>query len=318
MTTSTPQTVTTGLPEMDWFLPAIETRGTLGQAFAAVNHSLALKLHLVETLQHQLCHNSGRLDHVSDLKNQVKKLEGTLTFRLGMLSPDRPGGWFRQNMNQGTGPFGSPILSEPILGPYETKKIVTLKFLLKKSYKNGEILDLPFTKKTPCLWLTLLSLNHRWHQISQVAGPWGSFDLATYNATSLPTTVASPALHTFLVRVQKALTEIRHELDECYRVLWQACEAFWKHQLQAPHGNPTRGQPGSGGASQHKRAHATVGDQRIQSALRLMNLSQLPSARDLKKRYHELARRWHPDVKGGSEARFNQLTASYQTLLREL
>ena len=47
-----------------------------------------------------------------------------------------------------------------------------------------------------------------------------------------------------------------------------------------------------------------------------MGFSTLPSMNELKKKYRELARAYHPDA-GGDEAKFKQLTESYSLLVKK-
>ena len=51
-----------------------------------------------------------------------------------------------------------------------------------------------------------------------------------------------------------------------------------------------------------------------QIALKIMQLPYTASRKDIKAKYHELARKRHPDKKGGSAAAFQQLTSAYEAL----
>ena len=54
-----------------------------------------------------------------------------------------------------------------------------------------------------------------------------------------------------------------------------------------------------------------------QTALTLMGFSDMPTMDDLKKKYRELARTYHPDA-GGDEAKFKELTESYALLTHKI
>ena len=51
-----------------------------------------------------------------------------------------------------------------------------------------------------------------------------------------------------------------------------------------------------------------------QIALKIMGLPNMASSKDIKKKYHQLARTRHPDKKGGSAAAFQQLHSAYECL----
>ena len=51
-----------------------------------------------------------------------------------------------------------------------------------------------------------------------------------------------------------------------------------------------------------------------QIALKIMGLPNTASSKDIKAKYHQLARTRHPDKKGGSAAAFQQLHSAYECL----
>ena len=153
--------------EKDWFLPAILSTGGVSQSFKAVGKSLEDKLSFIHCLNTNLSSYQGKSsDSITELRNRIEELENTLTFRLGMLSPDRPGAWFRENMNQGSGPFGSSILSEPVLAPYEINKLAKVRYALKNSFEQqireslnnlDSFMSSPYRFKSPKTALSLLN-----------------------------------------------------------------------------------------------------------------------------------------------------------------
>lgn len=51
-----------------------------------------------------------------------------------------------------------------------------------------------------------------------------------------------------------------------------------------------------------------------QIALKIMGLPNTASSKDIKAKYHQLARKRHPDKKGGCTAAFQQLHSAYECL----
>ena len=51
-----------------------------------------------------------------------------------------------------------------------------------------------------------------------------------------------------------------------------------------------------------------------QIALKIMGLPNTASSKDIKAKYHQLARTRHPDKKGGCTAAFQQLHSAYECL----
>lgn len=299
--------------DQDWFLPAILSNGSVSHSFREVSTRLENKLTLIQCLNTNLSSYQGKsTDSISELRKRIGELSNTMTFRLGMLSPERPGAWFRENMNQGSGPFGSRVLSEPILAPYDVAKIANIRFQLKNSFQQRNILDIPFERKEPCLWLTLLNLNRCWEEIDRLPSPHRELRLSEL-PSSIPSELKSPSLHAFLTKVNESQLSARQELDSCFAKLWNACEAFWQVQIKIAEKENSQ-------KKERRRCKQDISSFRNSDirALQFMNFSSLPDARTLKSRYHNLAQRYHPDRPGGCEDSFKRLTLSYSQLMKRI
>ena len=314
----------------DWFLPAILSHGSVGQSFRLVSKNLERKISLLRCLNTNLCAYQGKSsDSITELQRRIELLSNTLTFRLGMLSPERPGGWFRENPHQGTGPFGSPILSEPVLAAYDIKDLDLLQSRLEESFEKRTLLEIPFSENTPCLWLTLLSLNRFWQEIDQLPSPFKHLRLSRL-PSELPLEFQTPSLVAFLGKVRESQEGARQSLDLCYEKMRQACLLFWQAQRacqnnrQAKRAQNTaqnttqkkheKAPPQGGKKPPPKTPRFGLADSR---ALRFMNFSTLPSSVELKKRYRAMAQKLHPDRPGGCEESFKRLTLSYAQLVKK-
>lgn len=295
---------------LDWFLPAIQQGGSVVQGFRAVADALTRKSEFIRCLNQNLSAYQGRsTDSITELRRRIREFDNTLTFRLGMLSPERPGAWFRPNMNQGTGPFGASVLSEPILNPYELKDLGGVETALAESYRRRTILPIPFSKKEPCLWLTLLSLNQCWEEVDVLSPPFRHLRISALPEV-LPPDFESAALKAFLIRVKTSQQGAREEMDRCYAKLFHACEAFWDLQ-RASYVREQDKTRRSRGAQQKSPPVKKLADIR---ALQFMKFSDFPDPKTLKQRYRALAQELHPDRPGGCADAFHQLRASYSHL----
>ncbi len=299
----------------DWFLPAITAAGSVFDSFQAVQAELSHKLGFTQALLTSLCAaKSDRADRVSELNAKVKKFQATLQFRLGMLAPTRPGAWFRENMNQAKSPFGTQILSEPVLAPYDINRLDDIRAALRESFLSGRIVAIPFNAYDACLWLTLLTLNQDWHTIDRLPAPFEKLYLSRMPG-GLPAELQSPALHAFLGKVNAVFNQTKAELDDAYKKLWEACEAFWREQRRTIQGATAR--------AEKRRKRPPIKEKPVYAmqdyrALQFMSFAELPDRSMLKKRYRDLALAYHPDVQGGSEEKFLRLKQCYQHLIKRL
>ena len=302
----------------DWFLPAIYAAGGVESCFTAVLSSLSAKQHFVLCLKKNLCEFEGRSsDSISNLAKQVKEIEDTLSFRIGMLSPARPGAWFRENMNQGAGLFGNEVLSEPIFAKYDAKSLSQLEAALVKSFDSRSILPLPMAEG-PSIWRSLLRLNVAWEGIDTLSQPFVGIRLSDL-PDSLPKNLWTPSLSAFLDKVNEAHIGVRDSLDNCYKKLLDKSKDFWscqREQTSRPTRSDFKGTPPKADSSKlNSRCRLTVSDFR---ALEFMRFNKLPSKKDLRQRYIKLAHSYHPDRPDGNEERFKKLAEHYAHLCHRI
>ena len=311
----------------DWFLPAIEAEGGVSDCFAAVTASLDVKRNFIKSLRKKLCEFHGKsTDSISELEKKVKEVWDTLHFRIGMLSPDRPGAWFRVNMNQGPGLFNNGVLTEPIFGKYEANAAGLLEESLAKSFHDRTILTMPMDRGG-CIWLSLLKLNVSWDELDRLDRPFLGLRLSEL-PDALPLDLQTPSLIAFLDKVNEAHIRVRENLDSCYEKLMACSKEFWAFQNQNQ-------KNGAGASSRKSRFHqqskskqAKDGDRargarrasgRLPSvfdmrALEFMRFDDFPNRQELRQRYLTLANDYHPDKPGGNEERFKQLSQFYSHL----
>lgn len=304
-------------PQSDWFLPAILASGSLDASFGAVRVDLEKKRELILALEHSLCEKKGGAsDRISVLIRRAKELEETLSFRMGMLSPDRPGAWFRIHMNQGSGIFSGQVLSEPIFCPFPEEKAMSVRYSLKKFYREGIRGEIPFFQGGSCLWLRLLDLNATWYEIDRLQGAhMGTLSLMSICATP-PGFAASHALARFLDNVMPYHQKARDLLDACHEHLAEASEKFFMQERGQGFRFDSFSEPES--KTPPRRQASLPRSPKDQSSLRIFNFTSYPDRATLKERYRELAKCWHPDRPTGCEEKFQKLHLAYKHLLQQI
>ena len=263
---------------------------------------------------------------ISELEKKVKEVWDTLHFRIGMLSPDRPGAWFRVNMNQGPGLFNNGVLTEPIFGKYEASAAGLLEESLAKSFHDRTILTLPMDKDGS-IWLSLLKLNMSWDELDRLDKPFLGLRLSEL-PDALPLDLQTPSLIAFLDKVNEAHIRVRENLDSCYEKLMTCSKEFWAFQSQSQ--KKSEGST-SGKSRFHQQSKSKQGKDRERSrgarsgasrlpsvfdmrALEFMRFDEFPNRQELRQRYLTLANDCHPDKPGGNEERFKQLSQFYSHL----
>ncbi|MBF0442045.1 MAG: J domain-containing protein [Oligoflexales bacterium] len=315
----------------DWFCLAIDSQLGVFDCLEKVIRHHRKKIALVSSLQDNLCHNSrDSTDSISELKRKLKTFENTLTFRLGLLSPERTGAWFRKSLTGDNSALFNNILSEPVFSAFLPEDLPKLKMAIELSWHNREILNLPFTSKTPCLWYTLLSLNREWGQINSLKNLDQPLKLEELPET-LPDEYCSPSLISFLINVKSLLLSARSDLDRCYEMLLGASRKFWEFQEALIRKKDIYEAYAS---SQRKSKNSRAEELRSQfrerrkakqettqaipqndlEALRFMEFDTYPDKSELRKKYLTLARKLHPDCQGGNEEDFKTLTRHYSHL----
>jgi len=326
----------------DWFLPAIETQGSVGACLDAVTADLHAKSSFISALRAGLVgKKTDGTDAITEMSSRVKSLENTLRFRLGMLQADRPGAWFRAPVSQTTGPFATSLIPEAVFAEYADASVDEVRRKLLRSWIDATDQNLPFKHQTPCLWRTVLQMNAELERINRLPSPWEGLRLDQM-PEALPEVLESRILRAFLIKVKAELVSVRARLDACYQQLVVASEALWNVQREAERAKEreqsraqareqTREQAGrwrdqaaetrdefrkrrqSAQKERAQEARQSVRTSGDLEALRYMGFEKLPSADELRQRYLFLAKTYHPD-RGGSEDKFKMLTRAYRQL----
>jgi len=306
----------------DWFIGAIETKGSVGACLSAVSDELSSRQKFVELLKAKIVKPESTLDNVSDLATRIKSLENTLRFRLGILRPERPGAWFRAPAATSTGPFASTLLSEPVFSLYRPEDVDKVRKSLKVAWESKSITNLPFEQNEPSLWKSLLCLSLELEQLINLPEPFDSFKLDEL-PNGLPPSLDSKALRAFLLNVASELKNARLKLDDCYKQLLDSSDRLWiyqKEQSKRTHRRDFRS-PGQDRiddvrAEFQKRRQAAmpIRNSVDSEALQFMGFRDFPTPEILKQRYLILAKKLHPDANLGMDEDFKFLTKSFAHL----
>jgi len=318
----------------DWFMPAIESAGTVAQSLDAVLDELSRRVTFIQALRANLDRSLPRgTDAVTDLGHRIRALENTLRFRLGILRPDRPAAWFRAPAAQATGPFSSTVLEEPVFGPYEARDAERVQGVLAEAWQTLRASGLPFKDASSCLWRTLLTLNVELERVAQLPAPYEEMRLDQLPDDLLPA-LESRALRAFLLNVRSEMQAARLRLDACHAQLLEASERLWAYQLEQERAERLRAAPGPKTSGPRVRAGSPADDLREElkrrraatgqlraflsptdvEALQVMGFDELPSVDALRQRYIAMAKRLHPDLQGGSDQGFKRLASAYSHL----
>ncbi|SMF06706.1 hypothetical protein SAMN06296036_104155 [Pseudobacteriovorax antillogorgiicola] len=266
------------------------------------------RLFLVKSLRQALCtHRGDSSDSISHLRKKVEGLRRTFELRLGILSQARHQAWFRQSHATEWGPFPGNVRKDAVFVYFSPEKARKLRNEVVRAWQEGET-ELESLPPGPCLWRYLLDLNHQWYSICQLASPYQDLRLNEL-PEGLPDDLACRSIHAFLLKVRGAVDGARTDLDHCFQVLFKASETF----LNAYYQKPRSSGPGRQGAGRDRGIKSE-----LEESLRFFEFDRTPNARDLRKRYLELAKRCHPDVAGGDDDRFKKLTHHYHQILKRL
>lgn len=305
----------------DWFLPAIETDGTVGECLSAVQQELDNRSAFVSALKKNLA-GTGNSDAVTSLSLRLKSIENTFRFRLSILRAERPGAWFRSPAATQTGPFSASIISEPVFAAYDAARVDEVRSELKQRWISGRCVDLPFDSAEPCLWRSLLELKSAWESLCVLPVPYQEYRFDRL-PDGLPKTLESRALRAFLLNVRTEIIAISERLEIAFEQLWIASERLWEYQKRRIQDTTSSAGRHSAYSTAH-RVRSEFRQRRIQmpslrsgqdsEALTCMGFSEFPSPDVLRQRYRELAKRWHPDLNKGNEEDFKRLNRAYSHL----
>ncbi len=311
------------LANTDWFAPAAAREQSVRQGLEAVETLLTRRQGFVAALSDNLVRlSSSEFDAITDLTRRIKQLDDSLQFRLGLLRPERVAAWFRPAATDAWGPFQSAMLREPVLPQYGPNDAGKLRHFVARAWQDGMTLQATFVKPGGSLLTMLLELNAQWHRITRMSEPFSEVDLAA-ESPALPEGLWSPMLALYLQKVRAALQQARQRLDQVYLESLQRCEQVWQIQEQLSSQQTKR----TTGSSQdranqwrqefkdrRRAAGATSGVGRIHAALRCLGFDAEPNLDELRSRYRQLARRFHPDLNGGDDAKFKDISAAYRLL----
>jgi hypothetical protein len=328
-------------PANDWFLTAILNDGSVSSCLEAVISELDLRRAFVAALKNRLDPPTGTsVDAVTDLSNRLKPIENTLRARLPLLLPDRPGAWFRVPAARSGGPFSTSIVHEPVFAPYGSAPPQMVREALLSSWNAGAASVGVFRVGIRCLWLSLLELNARYKAINsiEVALPSGMVHRMMLDGLpdGLQDQLDCRSLRAFLGNVKMELISCRQRLDACKRDLLAASDLFFDQQSR-----PGRNRTGAWRdkadefRDEQSRRRASTGSERAGAAsspgrdgglktardleaLRYFGFSEFPTQEELRKRYLDLAKRFHPDATTGHEEKFKMLSRVYEHLLQRV
>lgn len=289
----------------DWFLPAVMAEGGLGSCLDYVIRQEEARAFFVKSLKDTLCSWRGSSsDAIHHLRQQVGVVRNTCQHRLGVLSGSPFKAWFRMSLATELGPFPGTIIQKPILVEFPRHLAIKLRNEILGAWeeRSSVVLSLP---PGECLWRTLLELNQRWLQTCRLPEPYHDLRLDEL-PEGLPDDLSCQSLTAFLQQVRKAVDAARSELDACFVVLFQGTEAFLKTYYQ-------RLRYQDHDAPKFRRRQGGVGE-----SLAYMSFTATPSAKELKRRYLEMAKVCHPDVTGGEDLTFKNLTFHYQNILKQI
>ena len=312
----------------DWFIPAIESSGSVEHCLDAVLSELRSRSAFVTAVKGCLVSRStAGQDLLTSLAQRTKILVQTLDFRLGMIAPDRPQAWFRAPTATSSGPIATTLLPEPEFALEDIWDLDQLRSDLTEAWSKRSLPILPLLGESPSLWRTLLTLNRDLEALCVLPEPYGNLRLDVLPDGLFPALESRP-LRAFLLNVRQEILNARERIDECYARLLAASDNFWDSQKRNKGNRKPRERVFGTGSSQsaarareefrQRRARAVrsvfLAPQDLQ-ALQFMGFDELPSQVELRQRYLVLAKKLHPDRQGGKDEGFKVLSSAYERLL---
>jgi hypothetical protein len=195
---------------------------------------------------------------------------------------------------------------------------------LVTAWKNGDASVGVFRVGIRCLWLTLLEVNARYRAINELDGVHSALALDRL-PDGLPDALDSKSLRAFLTNVRNEMRSCRQRLDACYAELLGASDNFFEQQSKSgPRPGAWRDkaedfrdeQSRRRNEASQQRAGASIKTSRDIEALRYFGFSDFPAQDELRRKYLELARKYHPDAGTGHEEKFKTLGRVYEHLLQ--
>ena len=290
----------------DWFMPAIYASGSVEHCLDQVIQQEEARLLFLKALKSSLC-DGHSIDAITLLKSEASTLKKTLDVRLGVMDSSRFPAWFRSSTNTEWGPFPGHVIKDAVFNEFPRDRARKVRNEILSSWDSGAE-KISSMSGGECLWSRLLRLNCRWHKICNLGTPYADLSLSEL-PEGLPDDFSSPALIGFLANVRGTVDEVRELLNDCFFDLFSISEDF----LKAYYRKKTTGQ------SYSYQKSATYVSQELKSSLSFMDFTDVPSDMKLiRSRYLELARSYHPDVCGGDESLFKDLTFHYNNIIQSL
>lgn len=317
--------------QKDWFAPTMASRGTVADSLHASELKLNAKLAFLNHLrQHLQPDTRSQYDTVTELQLHTKKLEKSLEYRLGLLNADRPGAWFRDFVVLKNQPFSKGILTEPVISTYELEDIEQIKSDLKRSFSTSQQFG-KVRNFSSCLWLSLINLKIRHQSLLKPSVKFKNFNFYNYNG--LPEDIQSPSLFSFINNIAASLRTTETILDQCYDRLYDSSSKLWVNQKKAAelyqrvnspnYFEETARKVRSNFQKRRKTQHGSSYQQKFKrlfsnaeiKALDYFGFKVFPDMETLRKSYHALAQKLHPDMsQQNSEDHFRTLVANYNIL----
>lgn len=292
----------------DWFLPASQGRLSVEASLDAVLQREEARLYFVTALKNALVSPDHHLsDSISAIRWKLSDLNKTLDFRLGMLQKDRPQAWFRPCSAAELGPFPAKINFSSLLPQFGPQKARRLRNELIQLWSHKQSSG-PLLPQGDYLWSYLLGLNQALNDVCQMGEPYQDLRLDEL-PEGLPDELISPSLCRYLEKVKNLVNLTSSELNDCFQKFFQVTESFLLSYYQKPAQEEFRRQ--SYGRTQ-TLCH------NLRASLTFMNFTTPPSLSELKKRYFQLAKLYHPDSSHGDAEKFHKLRKHYQKILEEL
>ncbi len=325
----------------DWFIPAILSEGTVDSCLSAVLSDLNLRASFTQALKTcfsgRASHHGKSIDSVTLIGEQARRLEKTLSFRLGLLRPERAAAWFRPIICGNMGPLMAEAIPDPIFSPYLEHSFsmsATVDNIVQgfsKCWNSRTMSFFPLQSDQPSLWKMLLSLNAELEAAVKLPAPFEGLRLDVL-PEGLPQKLESKLLKSFLLNVKREVLSTRKLLDECFERLWKVSESLWLHQKRADR-EVKKTQETADSVRQEFKKRRRAGAYQFRhgghsgtisspmfdlDALQFMGFNEYPSIETLRQRYLLMAKKLHPDRDGGSEEAFKMLNKVYRHLTKRL
>lgn len=307
----------------DWFYPAMTHRGSLSASLDLVLESEKAKYFFVEALKQKLCipPQLGS-DAISSLRANILRLKRSIDLRVEDLIGLEVDHWLKPLTASHDHLISGKILRDPICLPFEPIKAKALQLEIKTAWlKSSEHISF-WAEGARCLWSNLLSFNKSFDHICSLEHPFDDLRLDEL-PEGLPDELSCESLQTFLSRTRGALNAARKDLDRCFETLWKLSEPFFDRTFSRACTSQSHYDSSNAGNSRqrqsaqedtwHRRSFGEKGAGHSK-ALSFMGFTVLPSHDELRRRYHTLARKFHPDCQNGSEEAFRQLVEHYKFL----